>query len=356
VVATCQQMSLFLLVGHKATVPHLESELAKVVGSTCFATFDFSSGYFQLPLHPDSQEFQFFICPDGIFSPTRVVQGNVNATAHFQYVFDNLLVRTALDSKLLRWLDDFLAHSDSESAHLVLLHDFFSVCAKHGLKLYARKCVLFTKTARWCGRLISGNGVKFDSDRLQGLLDMPCPTGGADLQQFMYALNWIRSSMPMYNALVSPLNLFLETVYAAAGARTKKEAGKTILGDLGWNASHTEAFQQCKGALAAAATRAHPRDEMRFCVFTDASQTFWSAVVTQVPPRDLDKPLADQQHEPLAFISGALKGASSRWPFVEKEASAIVETTDRLDYFLLHPNGFSLFCDHRNFSNIYLIR
>jgi Reverse transcriptase (RNA-dependent DNA polymerase) len=259
----------------KWPMQHLESELAKVVGSTCFATFDFSNGYFELPLHPDSQEFQSFICPDSIFSPTRVMQGNANATGHFQSVFDNLLVGTALDSKVLRWLDDFLAHSDFESAHLVLLHDCFSLCAKHGLKLHARKCVLFAKTARGCGRLISGNCVKFDPARLQGLLDMPGSTSGADLQQFMCALNWMQSSMPMYNALVSPLNSFLETVYAAAGARTKKAAGKTNLRDLGWNASHTEAFQQCKGALAAAATLVHPRDEMRFCVFTDASQSFW---------------------------------------------------------------------------------
>jgi Reverse transcriptase (RNA-dependent DNA polymerase) len=136
-------------------------------------------------LHPDSQEFQSFICPDGIFSLTRIIQSNANATGHFQSAFDNLLARAALDSKLLRWLDDVLAHSDSESAHLVLLNDFFSLCAKHGLNLHARKCVHFTKTAGWCGRLISRNGVKFDPARLQGLLDMHCPSSGADLQQFM---------------------------------------------------------------------------------------------------------------------------------------------------------------------------
>jgi RNase H-like domain found in reverse transcriptase len=184
---------------------------------------------------------------------------------------------------------------------------------------------------------------------------MPCPTSGADLQQFMCALNWMRSSMPMYNALVSPLNLFLETVYAAAGACTKKAAGKTILRDLGWNASHTESFQQCKRALAAAATLAHPRDEMRLCVFTDASQSVWSAVVIQVPPRDLDKPLADQQHEPLAFIFGAFKGASSRWPIVEKEAFAIVETTDRLDYFFCTQMDSGCFVITAIY-NTYLIR
>jgi hypothetical protein len=57
---------------------------------------------------------------------------------------------------------------------------------------------------------------------------MPCRTFGADLQPFMCALNWMRSSMPMYTVLVSHLNLFLETVYTAAGARTKKATGTVI--------------------------------------------------------------------------------------------------------------------------------
>jgi hypothetical protein len=60
-------------------------------------------------------------------------------------------------------------------------------------------------------------------------------------------------------------------------------------------------------------------------------------VVTEVPPEDMDNPLADQRHGPLAFISGAFKGASSRWPIIEKEAFAIVETTDRWTIFFCTP-------------------
>jgi hypothetical protein len=58
-------------------MPHLESELAKLQGSTCFDTFDLSHGYWQLPLAPDSRECQSFITPDGVFSPTRVLHGTL---------------------------------------------------------------------------------------------------------------------------------------------------------------------------------------------------------------------------------------------------------------------------------------
>jgi RNase H-like domain found in reverse transcriptase/Integrase zinc binding domain len=104
--------------------------------------------------------------------------------------------------------------------------------------------------------------------------------------------------------------------------------------------------------LDAAATLAHPRDEMRICFHRCVAKVLVGRSISG-PPKDLDKLLADQRHEPLAFISSTFKGISSRWPIVEKEAFAIVKTTDRLDFFLLHPNGFSLFCDRRNLQYIF---
>ncbi|KAH9140433.1 hypothetical protein AeRB84_015334, partial [Aphanomyces euteiches] len=45
---------------------------------------------------------------------------------------------------------------------------------------------------------------------------------------------------------------------------------------------------------------------------------------------------------------GAFRGASERWPIVEKEAFAVVELCKRLEYLLIRPGGFRLFTDHRN--------
>jgi hypothetical protein len=40
----------------------------------------------------------------------------------------------------------------------------------------------------------------------------------------------------------------------------------------------------------------------------------------------------DQTHHPLAFGSGALKGAAERWSMVEKEGFALVESLERFDF------------------------
>ena len=95
-------------------------------------------------------------------------------------------------------------------------------------------------------------------------------------------------------------------------------------------------------------TLAHPNSSKILCFFTDASDKHWSGVLTQIPPSDLDKPFAEQNHEPLAFVSGSFTGSSLRWSTFEKEAAAIINSVEKLDYLLMRPEGFHLFTDHSN--------
>jgi RNase H-like domain found in reverse transcriptase/Integrase zinc binding domain/Chromo (CHRromatin Organisation MOdifier) domain len=100
-------------------------------------------------------------------------------------------------------------------------------------------------------------------------------------------------------------------------------------------------------------TLAHANPQHIACLFTDASETNWGAILTQVPPSDLDLPFEEQRHEPLAFLSGSFKKAASRWSVLEKEAFALIESVLRLDYLLVRPNGFMLFTDARNLTFMY---
>jgi hypothetical protein len=52
-------------------------------------------------------------------------------------------------------------------------------------------------------------------------------------------------------------------------------------------------------------------------------------------------------------LSYAFKGAQLNWATIEKEAYAIVETCQRLEYMLLSEKGFRLFTDHRNLRYIF---
>jgi hypothetical protein len=108
------------------------------------------------------------------------------------------------------------------------------------------------------------------------------------------------------------------------------------------------AFARAKKALANMITLAHPDQSKIFALFPDASHRSWGSVLTQVEPASAELPVAEQKHQPLAFLSGAFKGASLRWSTAEKEAYASVASCKRLDYLLQRPGGFVICTDHRN--------
>jgi Reverse transcriptase (RNA-dependent DNA polymerase) len=247
-----------------------------------FATFDLSQGYWQLSLDADSQDCQSFITPDGVFTPTRVLHGTTNAVPHMQACMQGIL--GDLSDSILAWLDDLLMHAIDENALRKLLCLFFKLCRDYNLKLHPGKCVLFSKNVRWCGRLISSDGVRFDPRRVQALHDMALPVTGGDLQQFVCALNWMRTSIPSFATIISPLQELLEEVYSHVGKRTKAAVSKILLSKVGWSKSHADSFRLCKQAIEHAVTLAHPLSGKRLCVYSDASSAFWSAVITQVPP------------------------------------------------------------------------
>lgn len=133
---------------------------------------------------------------------------------------------------------------------------------------------------------------------------MPKPKTGADLQQIVYALQWMRTALQNFAVLIHPLQEFLEIVYEENGGRTKRKAARGSLATLGRIDVHDKAFEDCRHALAHQVALSRRDYEKRLCVYTDASNSVWSAIVSQVPVGDINLPHEKKRHEPLSFLSG----------------------------------------------------
>lgn len=96
----------------------------------------------------------------------------------------------------------------------------------------------------------------------------------------------------------------LKEVNKKVEKRTKRAVFRASLSNLGWTESHTLAFQACKLAIVYCFTLSHQDKDKRLCVYTDASDCYWSGILTQVPVADLREEHKDQAREPLAFHSG----------------------------------------------------
>jgi hypothetical protein len=134
-----------------------------------------------------------------------------------------------IKSNIKVWLHDCLLHTKTEDDLLGTLNFFFKQCQEHGLKLHARKCVLFATTLRYCGRYITKDGVRFDPKNMEALQTIHEPQNGADLVQYVAAVNWMRSSIPNYSKRVAPLQVALAKVFESKSRRTKKAAAAVSL-------------------------------------------------------------------------------------------------------------------------------
>jgi len=138
-------------------------------------------------------------------------------------------------------------------------------------------------------------------------------------------------SIPNFAQRIGPLHAVLEQDCAQSGRRTKKSIKKIALRTLSWGPVQEKAFSDLQDSLRIAVTLSYPKPEKVICVFTDASERYWSGVVTQCCADVLKKPSNRQQHEPLAFLGAEFKGSPFNWSTFEKESYAIQQTFKKLD-------------------------
>ena len=324
-------------------------------GAKFFASFDLLKGYWQFPVHSESEPLQAFATHDGLYQFTRVVMGSRNSAAHFQRIMQEILSELLWICVLL-YLDDLLVFADNEDDLVAHIDRVLTLLNERGIKLQPKKATLFAEKVLWCGRLISGEGVTINPAFIETVQHMPYPAHAGELQSFLAAANWIRGYISNYAPTVAPLQQLLNAILSKCKRRNKHHASKVLLSAAGWGEEHILAFDRLRQSIAAAVTHAQPDPGKILCMFTDASDHFWGVVLTQVPVTcadDPDKAIKDWEHQPLAFLSGAFSGASARWGIPDKEGFAILEGAKKLSNFLIRKGGFRVFTDHRNLQFIF---
>lgn len=338
------------------SMPHVESELMDLSNSKFFAKLDLCQGYWQMPLDPESQHLFSFITPRGIFQPTRTTQGVMNGGSNFSSRVEPCFqkIRDAYEIDPFKaWLDDIVTHARTEDELIDKLEMFFKVCEEKNLKLSAKKCLFFLREVTWCGRIVDEDGVRFDPSRLSGLQKTSLPRNAGELCEYVYCLQWMSTAIPNFIERIAPLRDILEAAYKKAGSRKKRAIRGISLSDLAWGPEHETAFLDLQTQIRQSVKLSHRKQGWDVCVFTDASELFWSGVITQCRKGDLDKDTENQRHEPLAFLGSVFSKTEQRWTTFEKEAFAIFQSFKKMDYLLLVEENTHVFTDHRNLLFVY---
>eukprot|EP00180_Rhodochaete_pulchella_P003330 Plantae.Rhodophyta-Rhodochaete_pulchella.ctg5579.p2 GENE.Plantae.Rhodophyta-Rhodochaete_pulchella.ctg5579~~Plantae.Rhodophyta-Rhodochaete_pulchella.ctg5579.p2 ORF type:complete len:226 (-),score=18.00 Plantae.Rhodophyta-Rhodochaete_pulchella.ctg5579:1095-1772(-) len=113
-------------------MPDLE-DTTFLCSASHFASLDFNNEYWQIAVDRDSAAFQSILTPDGVYTPTRVIEGARNAVAHFQAVISEVFKNMP---NVKQWIDDLMAHCTSVESLLSPLKAMFQRCREVGLKLH----------------------------------------------------------------------------------------------------------------------------------------------------------------------------------------------------------------------------
>ncbi|MEN9524367.1 MAG: RNase H-like domain found in reverse transcriptase [Candidatus Parcubacteria bacterium] len=84
---------------------------------------------------------------------------------------------------------------------------------------------------------------------------------------------------------------------------------------------HALAFEKIKAVISQSARLGYPRDDRIQCMFTDANKYNTSAMVTQIPIEDAEKPVELQKYEPLGFVGHRFNATELNWSVAETKDS-----------------------------------
>jgi RNase H-like domain found in reverse transcriptase len=121
----------------------------------------------------------------------------------------------------------------------------------------------------------------------------------------------MRSAITNFPIRVAPLQAALAKVFECKNRKKKKAAAAVSLLHL-WGPEEQAGFKEIQASIMDSMTLAFPDPDKRVCVLTDASNRFYASLVTQIDEEQLDLPMEEQDHQPLACLSGEFKGAQLR--------------------------------------------
>ena len=336
-------------------IPRLDDINCHLALSTCYAAFDASSGYWQCSLHPDSSQYFAFITMFGNWEYLVLPMGGVNSAPYFQKCLETVIGEDLMYNGVLQYVDDTLVYAKNPEQLLKRLRTFFTRLDMFNVKLHPKKADLFSTQLVWGGRLLSEHGQTVAPNRVETIKNMRIPTMLDELMQFVHSANWHRKHIPMFSKIAAPCYDLIQKALAHKKYPTKRAAKNIKLSNLpDWDNNAKESFNKIRKAMIHTVTTSFYDNERVTCVFGDASDKYWGMVITQIPAEDLPKPVQEQDHKPLAFVSGKFRGSQLRWAIIDKEAYFIGEQLPKYQHWVNGGKHTTLvYTDHRNLVSLF---
>ena len=188
------------------SLPRMQETMESMVGARLFSTMDLKSGFWQVKMAKESQQYTAFTVGSmGVYEFLRMPYGLCNAPATFQRLMQNCLGELNLTYALI-YLDDVIVFSSTEKDHIHRLRVVFGRFLEHGLKLKPSKCHFLQDEITFLGHQISAEGMKPGTENLRAIAEMAPPTTYTGIREYIGMTGFFRRFIKGYAKIAKPLN------------------------------------------------------------------------------------------------------------------------------------------------------
>lgn len=202
-------------------LPTAEEITAKLSGATTFTSLDAASGFWQIPLHPESSKLTTFITPFGRYAFKRLPFGITSAPE----IFQRKMAETFRDlDGVAVFMDDVLVYGQTPEQHDQRLNKVLERIESVGLKLNKEKCKFRQNTLHFLGQVIDESGVRPDPDKVKAIRELPAPNDIQELRRVLGMFNYLGKFIPNLSTIGQPLYELLKSKSAWVWDHAQQEA------------------------------------------------------------------------------------------------------------------------------------
>ena len=293
--------------------PTLEELTHSFSGAKVFTKMDAKNGYWAIELDEESQYLTTFNSPFGRYCYKRMPFGLVMSQDVYQSRIDQIVEQCP---GVVGIADDMVVYGRNEEEHDKNLLNLMEVAKKSGLTFNSQKCGVKLPEITFFGHVFDQNGARPDPKKVEDIQALPAPQSKQQVQEFLGIVTYLAPFIPQLSQKTATIRDLL-----------KNDS------EFQWNASHQQAFNAVKEAIAKATTLAYYDPMKETTIQVDASSRGLGAVLMQ-------------EGRPIAFASKSLTETERRYANIEREMLAVVFGCKRFHTYV-YASHFTIESDHK---------
>lgn len=140
----------------------------------------------------------------GLYEYLVMLFGLTNAPTTFQAYINNVL-RRYLDVFVVVYLDDILVYSKTIEDHVQHVRKVLQALKEADLRIKPKKTEFYKQEVKFLGYIVSREGLKMDSKKIEAITSQLKPTTVKEVQSFLRFANFYRQFIAGYLQVATPL-------------------------------------------------------------------------------------------------------------------------------------------------------